>query len=214
MLMLGLPCLASATQPQAGANGADEAIAFSNDRETYVLNPIESVSISPSSVWTDNRHRVYYSSEYVDGYLLFDISAVPDNAEIVAMTLRCYLENAYGSPNGNPVVDVHYSANDGWTRYTVGPGGLSLGALLVDDVPFSSYITYYDFALDVSAHDWAVDLADDQICFGFRNDVNYYSYVYFFGAYGDPVGPPPELTIEIVATPVGESSWSSLKAIY
>jgi hypothetical protein len=66
----------------------------------------------------------------------------------------------------------------------------------------------------VSAHDWSIDLADNQLCLGFTNDVNYYSYVYFIGAYGDPPGPPPELTITTGITPVADSSWSRVKSLY
>ena len=73
----------------------------------------------------------------------------------------------------------------------------------------------YDFVLDATAHDWAGDLADDQICLGFTNDVDHYSYVYFFGAGGSPQGPPPELTI-VYDTEVAtqSSTWSQLKALF
>ncbi len=166
------------------------------DLGTYVITPFESVSIDQTSVWRDNRHRAYYSGRNVNGFLLFDVSDIPNDATIISMTLRCYLENAYGSPNSNPIVDVYYSEDDGWTRDTVSAGQLSLDVLLANDIPFTSYISSYDFELDVSAHDWTQDLLDDQISIGFKNDVSHYSYVYFFGAYGSPVGPPPELIIE------------------
>jgi len=169
--------------------------------DTYVITPFESTNTG-TNTWFDNRHRAYYGSGGVtiaNGFLLFDVSGIPDDAVITSMTLRCYLENAFGSPAYNPVVDVYYSPDDGWTRTSVGPTSLSFGALLVNDIPFTSYIDHYDFVLDVGAHDWSVDLADNQICIGFNNDVTYYSYVYFFGAYGTPTGPPPELTIETMA---------------
>lgn len=175
--------------------------------DTYVITPFESVSINQTTTWTDNRHRAYWSASLlnVNGFLLFDVTAIPDGSTITSMTLRCYLENAYGSPSNNPVVDIYYSEDDGWTRLSATPGSLSLDVLLQNDVPFSSWIYSYDFVLDVAAHDWTQDLIDNQICIGFKNDVNYYSYVYFFGAYGSPTGPAPELTIEAdtsAATPV------------
>jgi hypothetical protein len=173
--------------------------------------------MNATTVWQDNRHRAYWSSSLfnVDGFLLFDVSGVPDTETVVALTLRCYLEDAFGSPFSNPVVDIYYSADDGWDRASVASGELSLDVLLADDIPFSGYVPYYDFELDVDAHDWSVDLLDDQICIGCRNDVSYYSYVYFFGAYGEPVGPPPELTIVTSpSTPAGESSWAAIKALY
>lgn len=181
-----------------GAKSVDQDTVRVGSDGSYTIKPFESVSISPSNVWKDNRHRAYYSSEHVNGFLLFDVSAIPDTDKIVSMTLRCYLENAYGSPYSNPVVDVYYSADDGWTRASATPGSLSLDKLLVNDILFTTYIPQYDFVLDVSAHDWSVDLLDNRICIGFTNDVTHYSYVYFFGAYGSPVGPPPELMIKTV----------------
>ncbi|NQS97552.1 MAG: T9SS type A sorting domain-containing protein [candidate division Zixibacteria bacterium] len=163
--------------------------------DVYVLTPFESVSISNSSTWTDNRHRAYYNNYNVNGFLLFDVTNIPDNALILSMNLLCHLENAFGSPSSNPVVDIYWSDDDNWTRYSVTGGQLSLNDLLVDNIPFTSYIPTYNFTPDIFAHDWTVDLLDNQICLGFKNDVTYYSYVYFYGAYGTPTGPPPELTI-------------------
>ena len=178
------------TTPSLNETGQPGVTTHPSDN-TYVISPYESVSVG-TSVWRDNRHRAYWNTSTIaNGFLLFDVTAIPDSETIVAMTLKCYLENAYGSPAYNPVVDVYYSEDDGWARATVGAGDLSLDVLLLNDVPFTSYIPEYDFVLDVSAHDWTQDLIDNEICIGFTNDVNYYSYVYFFGAYGTPTGPAP-----------------------
>jgi hypothetical protein len=181
----------------------------------YVVTPFESVSMNQTEVWRDNRHRAYCGENLVniDGFLLFDVSGIPDTETIVSMTLRCYLEDDFGSPYNSPLVDVYYSSVDEWERATVPAGVLSLDTLLVNHVMFSSYVPHYDFVLNVAAHDWSVDLLDDQICLGFRDDAGYDSYVYFFGAYGDPDGPPPELTIQ-TASPVEMSSWASIKVLY
>ncbi|MCX6640235.1 MAG: T9SS type A sorting domain-containing protein [bacterium] len=174
--------------------------------ETYTITPFESVSLNASQIWNDNRHRAYFSPSIgnLDGFLLFDVTQIPDNAQIVSMTLRGNLENAFGSPYANPIVDIYYSGDDNWTRSTVQPGSLSLDVLLTDNVPFSSYEPYHDFTLNVSAHNWSQDLLDNRICIGFKDDVTYYSYVYFYGAYGDPSGPAPQLTI---VTSGGVASW-------
>jgi hypothetical protein len=70
-----------------------------------------------------------------------------------------------------------------------------LNDLLIDNIPFSNYTTFYDFQINVNNHNWTPDLLDNRICFGFKNDVTYYSYVYFFGAYGTPTGPAPVLSV-------------------
>lgn len=181
------------------------------------LNPIESASINLSQVWRDNRHRAYWSTSLlnVNGFLLFDVSSIPDGSTITGMSLLCYLEDAFGSPANNPVVAVYYSADDGWTRASVGPGALSLDVLLLDNVLFTVYVPTYDFVLDHTAHDWSGDLVDNQICIGFTNTNTTYSYVYFFGAGGSPAGPPPELTIEFEeATPVEATTWGAVKAVF
>jgi len=183
--------------------------------EVWELTPFESVTICPTTTWTDNRHRAYYSTSLlnVNGFLLFDVSAIPDDAVVTEMTLQCFLENAFGSPSNNPVVDIYWSDDDGWTRTSVTPNQLSLNDLLVNDIPFTTYIPDYTFNIDVGAHNWNIDFVDNQLCFGFKNDVTYYSYVYFFGAYGTPTGPAPILTIttapgtpmdvDVVLTPYG-----------
>ncbi len=165
--------------------------------EDYTLTPFESVSISASSVWADNRHRAYYSTGTgsLDGFLLFDLTQIPDNADILSLNLLCYLENQFGSPMANPVVDIYWSDDDNWSRTGVSGGQLSLNELLVDNVLFSTYVPTYNFQLNVFNHDWSIDLADNQLCLGFRNDTQIYSYVYFYGAYGAPTGPAPVLTI-------------------
>lgn len=168
---------------------------------TFVITPHESISLSAANSWRDNRTRAYGAGE-ITGFMLFDVSAIPDTDVITAMTLKCYLENDFGNPRDNPIVDVYYSADDGWTRAAANPGDLSLDTLLLNDVTFPAFVSEYDFVLDVTAHDWTTDLADNEICIGLFNDVDYYSFLYVFGAYGDPAGTPCELTIETDPVPV------------
>jgi hypothetical protein len=205
--------------PPPVAGGPAPATLAQMDGSRYVLNPFESVSMSDEYIWTDNRHRAYVDPAgwHANGFLLFDVSGIPDNSTITGMTLRCYLEDAFNSPHNEPVVDVYYSGDDGWRRDTALPGTLSLDELLLGNVAFHEFVPYYDFTLDVNAHDWSVDLADDQICIGFTNtnELTLPSYVYFIGAYGDPPGPPPELTIETSnPTPVQQNSWGRVKSLY
>lgn len=186
---------------------------------TTVLHPIDSVSMTATQVWRENRHRAYQNPpagiEDLSGYLLFDVSAIPDDALITEMKLVCHLEDAFGSPFRNPRVDIHYTPQDDWTRATVAAGHLSLGDRLVNDVSFPEYVPSCEFVLDPRAHDWTVDLADDRITLGFRDDVDHPSYVYFFGAGGTPEGPPPELWIRYQEpTAAAATAWAGLKAHY
>ena len=204
ILILSFVAVASANDgTQEGACLQDRAVnepgtSFtSSTDEVYVLTAFESVSISATSVWQDNRHRAYYSDSIgsLNGFLLFDLSNIPDNSHILTLSVLCHLENAFGSPSSNPVLRIYRSDDDNWTRNSVSGGQLSLNELLVGDIPFSSYVPTYNFNLDVFAHDWSTDLQDNQLCLGFHNSNYNYSYIYFYGAYGTPTGPPPELTI-------------------
>lgn len=208
---------AYAAQPQ-GVPAESAGTLVQLDAGRYVITPFESVSISDEYTWTDNRHRAYVDPAgwHANGFLLFDVSGIPDGEIVTGMALRCYLEDAFGSPAHDPYVDIYYSADDNWTRDTALPGSLSLDVLLLNDVHFTTYTVYYDFTLDAGAHDWSGDLGDNRICIGFTNDVPYNSYVYFHGAYGEPAGPPPELTIETTPnpSPVETHSWGRVKALY
>jgi hypothetical protein len=187
------------------------------DLSTVVLNPVESVSMSQTTIWRDNRLRAYYNvlTDHVNGFLLFDVSAIPDGATLTELRLLCYLEDDFNSPFGDPAVDVHYSADDGWTRASASPGLLSLDTQLVDDVVFGAYVPTHEFVLDVAARDWSGDLADDQICLGFTNDRTSYGYVYFYGAAGEPIGPPPELTVVYDdPIPVEAATWGGIKQTF
>jgi hypothetical protein len=187
--------------PNISVSGQQPGTIIRETDETYTITPFESVSLNQTQTWQDNRLRAYFDTNirHLNGFLLFDVTQIPDDDEIVSMTLRCYLENAFGSPYLNPVVDVYYSGDDNWTRMSAVPGSLSLDVLLADNVPFNSYVNSYDFTLNVGAHNWAEDLQDNRICLALKNDVNYYSYVYFYGAYGSPTGPPPQLIINTLS---------------
>jgi len=184
-----------------------------------VMNPIDSVSMTATQVWRENRHRAYQNPdigiEDLVGYLLFDVSSIPDDAWITDMTLTCFLEQAFASPYDTPVVDVHYVPQDRWRRATVTAGALVPDVVLLDDVPFPAFEPSHDFVLQPVLHDWSGDLRDDRITFAFRNDVSRHSYVYFYGAGGSPAGPPPQLRIRFVR-PVAAAppAWSRVKALY
>ncbi|MHC4899957.1 MAG: hypothetical protein ACYTGW_22935 [Planctomycetota bacterium] len=168
---------------------------------TYKLNPIDSVSVAPNSttVWRDNRHRAYTGSGTtnqldIHGLLKFDLTKIPDTAVFTSMKLTCTLENAFGSPRNNPVVNLHYSADDKWTRATATPTSGKLGAILTANQKNFKLPTHV-FTINIAAHNWAIDLKDNFLTLAIDNVNTAYSYVYFFGAKGTPTGTPPLLEI-------------------
>jgi hypothetical protein len=172
--------------------------------QTYRLPAIDSVSISRQSpnVFNDNRLRAYNNptATYRDvvGLFKFDLSAVPDNAVLRSMRLILHMENAFNSPYQNPIVDLHRSADDAWTRGTATATSGALGPVVCANQQGFVHPAHA-FTIDLMAHNFAQDLADDRLTLVIDNVNPAYSYVYFFGHTGSPVGTNAEL--EIVVTP-------------
>jgi hypothetical protein len=166
------------------------------------LKPTDSVSVSPApaGVWRDNRLRAYsgqpQSGLDIHGLLKFDLSSIPDNSSVVSMKLTCTLENGFSSPRNGPVVNLHYCADDSWSRATATAGSAPLGALLTANQQTFAFPVHV-FTIDVKAHTWAVDLLDNTLTLAIDNTNPAYSYIYFFGANGSPAGTPPELEITV-----------------
>jgi hypothetical protein len=171
---------------------------------TYKLNPVDSVSVAPNStsIWRDNRHRAYTGTGTnpldIHGLLKFDLTTIPDTSVVVSMKLTCTLENAYSSPLNSPVVNMHYSADDSWTRATATPTSGPLGAILTANQQNFKLPTHV-FTVDVTKHNWAIDLKDNFLTLAIDNINPNYSYVYFFGSGGSPAGTPPLLEIVVNA---------------
>ncbi len=180
---------------------------------TYKLNPTDSVSVAPNSttIWSDNRHRAYTGSGTnpldIHGLLKFDLTKIPDTSLIVSMKLTCTMENAYSSPRNSPVVNLHYSADDSWTRTTAVPTSGALGAILTANQKNFQFPSH-TFNIDLTAHNWAIDLKDNLLTLAIDNVNTAYSYIYFFGAGGSPSGTPPVLEIVAQASTCNGSATS------
>jgi len=172
---------------------------------TLVAQDSKSISSTSSANWNDNRFRAYWSSglDFVDGFVKFDVSSIPDGATITSMTLRAYHEFGFGNPANDPEVMVYRTANDSWSRGATDlhPGlnealtGIYTGFPVADLVPV-------DFVLNVNAVNWTADLLDDKLSLALRNEaghVSRYSYVYFYGSDAAPA--PPELIVEYTSGP-------------
>ena len=165
------------------------------------------IASSSNSNWNDNRFRAYWSSAsqgFVDGFVKFDLSSLPSGANITAMTLRTYHEYGFGNPHANPEVRVYRVDDDSWKRgATNNHPGMNevLTQTHVGPFPVLDLIPY-DWALDVNAANWAVDISDGTLSIGMRNELGgsgIYSYVYWYGSDASPA--PPELIVEYGSGP-------------
>ena len=166
----------------------------------------DSKSMSPAGQnWNDNRFRAYWGSGtgFVDGFVRFDMSAIPDTATITGLTLRAYHEALFGSPANGPSVIAYRVDDDSWQRGVTNahPG---LGAALTPAI--NAFNTgsqaANDFVLDVGAANWTTDLVDDKLSLALRNEngnISVYSYVYFHGSDVSPA--PPELIVDYTSGP-------------
>ena len=177
---------------------------------TFHLAAVDSVSLSRNAprVFTDNRMRAYNnpSASVVDahGVWKFDTSALPPITGLVSIRLTLAMENAFGSPAGAPIVNLHHSPDDAWTRATATATSALPGAVVTSNETSFAHPQHV-FTLDLQAHDFRGDLADGAITLVVDNVNSAYSYIYFFGHTGSPSGPNADL--EIVAhTCLGRTS--------
>lgn len=173
------------------AVGADEVVLIATD----------SKSISPAGEnWNDNRLRAYYSGRHVDGFVKFDFSSIPDDQVITSMVLTTYHEAGFGNPFDDPEVRIYRVADDSWSRGPTDPHpGLDEVLTPIHTGFPAGDLIPYDWDLDVDAADWSVDLLDDVLSLGMRNEKQEYSYVYWHGADANPA--PPILTVNYIPEP-------------
>lgn len=171
---------------------------------TVTLTATDSKSIAePSNQnWQDNRFRAYYSTSlfYVDGFVKFDMSSIPDSATITGMTLRAYHEANFGSPANGPVITCYRIDDDSWARgQTDNHPGVAEALTGLISTFNSGAQAANDFALNVAAASWTGDLLDDTLSLALRNEALTYSYVYFYGSDVSPA--PPELIVTYTSGP-------------
>ena len=115
------------------------------------------------------------------GWLLFDLTSIPADAEVLAATLSIHGYDGYSSPASSPEVDVVHSTDDGWTTAAgTASSAIARGDTVSSATTTSLYATAYnDFELDVTAWDWTTDLADGAVTLGVDNIKTTYSFMHF-----------------------------------
>lgn len=189
------PGTPSTEGPRFGRSGG------STQQITLIAGDSKTMASVTSQNWNDNRFRAYWSSAsqgFVDGFVKFDLSAIPDGSTITSMTLRAYHEEGFGNPKSDPEVRVYRVTDDSWSRAATNshPGTAESLTGLITAFPTADLVPV-DFVLDVNAVDWNADLADDALSLLLRNEAGNaarYSYVYFHGSDASPA--PPELIVE------------------
>jgi len=134
----------------------------------------ESVSVdynsSGSDTDTGNMLWAYVgSAEQYVGWMKFGVRFVPKSVHLTKATLNLFLAQA---PTGSvPMLSVAYSSVDGWVRKSKASdisndGVVSTGGpyLMPNAAPAST-----PYALDVTGHNWALDVQDGYVTLGIQN---------------------------------------------
>lgn len=167
---------------------------------TYVIDGVDSVTVNysgPGETHEDNRVRAYSSSTSSDltGWVLFDVSTLSGAQDVIDVVLRLHGEDDYGSPNNNPVVEVVYSSDDGWTRSTAGDENPSRDQSVSAQFDTFDPTDWNEFPVDLTAHNFEDDLSDGYLTLGVDEVAGDYRYVYFCGTDNAATTPQLEVTV-------------------
>jgi len=133
----------------------------------------ESVSVDYNSSGSDTDTGdmlwayVGPAEQYV-GWMKFGVRFVPKSVHLTKATLNLFQAQA---PTGVPMLSVAYSSVDGWTRKSkasdINNGGVvSIGGPYTSPNPAPASTPY---ALDVTGHNWALDVQDGFVTLGIQN---------------------------------------------
>ncbi len=143
--------------------------------------------------WQDDRVRAYnYDPTDISGWMKFDLSALPSDAEVLSASVSLYEE--WGGTSGSPELVFVESSDDAWTRETMTGAYPARGAQISGTTTVFFIDDWNTFELDTSLWDWASDVASGTATLGIDNVNNSYSYVYFHGSDIESQAPTLDLT--------------------
>ena len=148
---------------------------------SVTLDAVDSASVRSDNFdnYPDNTLRVYSNNDLdfkVNGFIKFNLSSLPDHAEVNSISLTLVVGSTYNSPN----LDIYYVETDNWTRTDTPANGFLLTSLLSTNN--TSFDTTNTYELDLTAWNISSDLTDNTLTIGLTSPKNDYSYVYFEGS--------------------------------
>lgn len=150
-------------------------------------------SESNGLTWQDNRVRAYNNSSGTDitGWMHFDLSALPPDAEVTEATVQLYEE--WGYTSGTPEMVFVESDDDDWTRGSITGTTPARGATISESYTRFMIGGWNTFELDLGLWDWSADLSSGVATLGIDNADPNAGYVYFHGP--DTAGQEPLLEL-------------------
>ena len=124
---------------------------------TYNFTPVWDVGNTDGGL--DTWSYICAIGEY-QAWMGFDISAIPDGETVMTATLTAYMSDFDGGPSER---SLWYGSDDAWIVNTTDPGNTLLselvGTLTHDSLDYVQEV----FVIDVTQHNWQVDLVDDYV---------------------------------------------------
>ena len=162
--------------------------------QSVTILPIENVTLDyiGNGIWQDSNVRAYNYPPNSDlsGWMLFDLSTIPQNREIKTVDIQMF---QMGDAHNNPELVFWYSSFDNWTRENVLPGSIPRETIV--STSFNSFTgnTWHNYSLNTEMWDFSSDVSDGWLTIGLDNQSQAYSYVYFHGV--DDPGTQPKLKV-------------------
>ena len=163
-------------------NGIDDdcdGITDDSYTTSVTLDAEDSASVRSDNFenYDDNLLRAYSNMGMkVNGFIKFNLSSLPDNAEVNSISLTLVKSSSYNSPS----LDIYYVETDNWTRTDTPANGISLTSLL--NTNNTSFDTNNTYELDLTAWNISSDLTDNTLTIGLTTPKNDYSYLYLEGS--------------------------------
>lgn len=154
-----------------------------------------------SNGWNDILMAYRSNSFNLDGYIKFDLSAIPVGSTITGATLETHTWATGGY--WNPIVNIYHARNNNWAGPSVGPPGWTLPgfAELLTTSPTSSFPSITDFSLNVGALNWPSVLDEKIFSLVVHNEDPNYSFYYMYGIDHPSQAPTLTLTYDPPAMP-------------
>ncbi len=129
--------------------------------------------------WRDSYFRAYESPPDYDltGWVKFDLTAIPDDAQVSAASFHAYAQTVYNAPQ----VRMQYSTANDWQAATVLVTELPRSIPQVSSLLTPTQGAYATFPLTLLPGAVEAELADNFLTLGVDNAATTYSYAYFSG---------------------------------
>jgi Fibronectin type III domain len=186
-----------------GASGNAGPVTANCANNTYTLYALDSCSVeynpppqlsSPDALMEATRDTRLYNID-LRGWAKFSLGTVPTWAKITSIVLTLTAQQVNIGNTPTPVVEIWYSADDGWNRAMIPTANDIHATTVVSGQYPSGVVGKQNFTLNVGARDWSGDVADRYLTLGIRNVNTNWSSNLYASSDNNPAGSSPYITL-------------------